>query len=183
MNTDLHAHYEAVLNAEKADRERVFSEIKRLSQILKQKDSLIAALTASVSTDDAAARTLVKPLPFPQPVGLGAPAPPPVADNARFENISVRWGILSLMTDYTPNGDSLTPGEMAEALIAGGVRSGGVNFAANVSAVVSSMKNRNELEPTGEGKYRITPHGRDVWQTVKVSRRYRGRRYGLVQEG
>lgn len=169
MNNDLQAHYEAVLNAERAECERLRTEIKRFTQLLKQKEGVVAALASSLSTDDAMARILVKPLPFPQA---------PITE-ARFEGISVRWAILSLMTDHTPDGDSLTPAQMSEALVAGGVRSGGVNFAANVSAVVSAMKAKNELEPTGEGgTYRVTAHGRDVWQTIKVSRMYRNRRYG-----
>jgi hypothetical protein len=182
MNADLHAHYEAVLLAEKREREQLCLELRRLNAQLKQKDALIAALAASLVADDAASRALSKPLPFPQPVGLGAAEPPP-ADPARFENISVRWAILSLMTDYTPDAELRTPTEMAEALIAGGVRTGGANFAANVAAVVSTMKARNELESPGDGKYGLTPHGKDVWQTIKLSSRYQNRRYGLAGRG
>lgn len=181
MDSDLYAHYEAVLNAERAERERLCAEIRRLNQLLKQKDAVISALATSLSNDDAVMRSKAKPLPFPQPVGLGAaPAAP---ENQIYAGISVRWAILSLMTDHAP-AESLGTAEMADALTAGGVRSGGLNFAANVSAVVSDMvKNRNELEPIGEGKYRITQHGREVWQAIKVSRRYRNRWIGWTAEG
>jgi hypothetical protein len=177
MNNDLHVHYEAVLGAERAERDRIRSEIGRLNHLMKEKDRVIASLAASLGEDDAVARSLVKPLPFPQPVGLGAPYPQP-PDSLIFAGISVRWSILGLMSDHVPAEEVRGTAEMAEALAAGGVRSGGLNFVANVSAVVSDMvKNRQELEPTEDGKYRITQKGRETWQTIKVSRRYRTRLY------
>ena len=176
MTNDLHLHYQAVLTAERQERERIVSEIKRLQQQLKQKDDLLAALTATLAVYDAAQRGLAKPLPFPQPVGLGAPAP-----TALFVGISVRWAILSLMSDYAK--EPLATAELAEALAAGGVRSGGVNFTSNVSAVVSDMvKNRNELEQV-DTKYRITPHGREVWASIKGTRRYKQRRFEVPAMG
>lgn len=176
MHNDLFVHYEAVLNAERAERERLCNDIKRLNAQLKQKDSVIAALMESLTAEQAAAHALAKPLPFAQPVGLGTTPQGALPDNMIYAGISVRWGILSLMSDHVS--EPMGTADMAEALIAGGVRSGGVNFAANVSAVVSDMvKNRRELELT-DGKYRITPHGREVWESIKVSRRYRTRRYG-----
>lgn len=184
MNSDLKAHYEVVLSAEKAEREKLCAEIKRLNQQLKQRDAVIAALATSIANEDAA-RALTKPLPFSQPVGLAA-MPQSTPNALIFAGISVRWAILSLMGDHTPASDALGTAEMADALIAGGVRSGGQNFAANVSAVVSDMvNNRQELESAGEGKYRINQHGREVWQGIKASRQYRNRRFGWPggQEG
>lgn len=170
MNNELQGHYQAVLLAERTDRERICGEIRRLNQQLKQKDAVIAALMATIAAEDDAARSLAKPLPFAQPVGLGTPSV-----SARYEAISVRWAILSLNSDYAV--EPLTTAEMAEALMAGGVRSGGLNFTSNVSAVVSDMvKNRGELEQV-ENKYRITAHGREVWASIKQSRKYRQRRY------
>jgi hypothetical protein len=183
MNSDLYAHYEAVLNAEKSERDRLCAEIKRLNALLKQKDAAIAALTASINVDNVAARAFAKPLPFAQPVGLGAQPQPTVPDNQIYASISVRWAILKFMADHTPTGETRSIVDMAEALTAGGVRSGGVNFAANVSAVVSAMKNKTELEAAGDGKFRITTHGRDVWQSIKTSRQYTARQYGWVSEG
>lgn len=171
MTNDLHLHYEAVLAAEKAERERICSEIRRLNQQLKHKDGLIASLAASLVTDDAVARGSATPLPFPQPVGLGA-----LPVYTRFDGISVRWAILGLMSDFAA--EPMATAEMAEALLQGGVRSGGLNFTSNVSAVISDMvKNRNELEQV-DTKYRITPHGREVWASIKQSRKYRQRRHG-----
>jgi hypothetical protein len=179
MDSNLFAHYEAVLRAERAARERLCGEIRRLNQSLKQKDALIAGLASTLAADDASMRAQAEPLPFAQPVGLGAPAESRVPDNHKFAGISVRWSILSLMADHVPPEDDLGTVEMAEALQSGGVRSGGQNFAANVSAVVSDMVNkRQELEPTGNGKYRITQTGRSAWQTIKMSRQYRSRRSG-----
>ena len=176
MNSDLYTHYEAVLNAERAERDRLQADLKRISIQIKQKDSVIAALMASIARDNNEARSLTNPLPFQTPVGLAT-----TPENL-FAGISVRWALLSLTSDHAP-GPLSTP-EMAEALAAGGVRSGGQNFVANVSAVVSDMvKNRNELEVVDGGKYRITTHGRDVWQTIKVSRRYRTRSYSWGPPG
>ena len=171
MNTEMQGHYQAVLIAERAERERIKGELSRLNQQLKLKEGVIATLTAAIEAEEAASRALAKPLPFATPVGLGT-----VPANAVFVGISVRWAILCLMSDYAR--EPMSTSDMAEALGAGGVRSGSVNFNSNVSAVVSDMvKNRKELEPV-DTKYQITQQGRDVWKSIKDSRQYRQRRQG-----
>ena len=168
MNTDLSAHYQAVLNAELSARDQLCAQIKHLNLELKQKDVVIAALRASLTSADAATRDQAKPLPFAQPIGLASPT------SALYAGISVRWALLSMMGDHTSV--PLTTSEMAERLIAGGVRSGGERFSANVSAVVSDMKTRQELEVAEDGKYRISARGREVWEGIKQKPQYKRRR-------
>lgn len=171
MNNDLHVHYDAVLGAERAERERIRAEISSLNQQLKQKDAVIAALAASLNVADGNTRTPVKAQPASS-IGVAVESLP-------YAGISVRWAILNMMSEHQPAGQLLGTAELAEKLVAGGVRSGAGNFAANVSAVVSDMvKNREELEPADDGKYRLTQKGRETWMTIRTSRRYRGRRFG-----
>ena len=181
MDNDLHVHYEAVLNAERSERDRMNAEIKRLQAQVRLKDGFIAAIAAKLSAESTTAHELTKPLPFTPPLGLGVAPHPTMPDNLRYASISVRWGLLSLMCDYTT--EPMATADMAEALKAGGVRSGGANFAANVSAVVSDMvKNRGELELI-DGKYRITPRGREVWAGIKAGRQFKRRYWGVSPAG
>ena len=168
MKTELYAHYKAVLEAEQTERERLCNECKHINLLIKQKDTVIAALKASLAADDAASREQASALPFAQPVGLAAPPP-----NLIYAGISVRWALLSLMSDHAKT--TLSTTEMAEALVAGGVRSGGERFPANVSAVVSDMKIRGELESAENNKYRITPKGREVWEGIRTRPQYNKR--------
>ena len=89
-----------------------------------------------------------------------------------FDGMSVRWAILKYYNEFATDADGRGTTEIAEALTSGGVRSGSQNFVANVSAVVSVMKGREELEFV-DGKYRLTTRGRETWQTIKTSRKYR----------
>jgi hypothetical protein len=172
MDNDMFAHYRAVLAHEQAERERLLAE-------LRLKDSIIAGLQATLAAHEPGARAWSKPLPFNPPVALPpmGPAEPTVPPHLRFAGISVRWALLSLMAEDPSAASGLRTTEMADALLAGGVRSSGQNFAANVSAVVSDMtRKKKELEAVEDGKYVISAHGREVWDGVKRNRYYRYRR-------
>ena len=104
------------------------------------------------------------------------PFPPQAAHNVypgKYSNMSVRWAILNLLAE-----DAAAPmptSEVAEALQEGGISSRGKNFSSNVSAVLSQMtRERNETEQVGGG-YRISEHGREVWEGIKNTEQYQTR--------
>lgn len=171
MDKDLSTKYEAVIADQEAAKARLMEELQRLQTEVQQVDAVIAGLRAAI-TISAEARSLVKPLPFLTPIGV-ATANADVPVNKRYAGISVRWAVLCLMAEYAQA--PMTSPEIAAELEAGGVRSSGQKFTANVSAVVSDMaKNRYELT-VDDGKYQITQKGREAWTTIKRSRSYRFR--------
>lgn len=96
------------------------------------------------------------------------------ADPNAFRNMSVRWGILKLLGE-NQIGLSMSSSEIAKELEAGGVETRGERFVGNVSAVVSAMKQKGEVEVAEEGRYRLTAHGREAWDHIRHSPKYRER--------
>lgn len=91
----------------------------------------------------------------------------------KYSDMSVRWAILNLLAE-----DAVAPmptSDIAEALQQGGISSRGKSFNSNVSAVLSQMtREREETEQIGSG-YRISEHGRAVWEGIKNTEQYRTR--------
>ena len=168
MDKDMYAHYVAVLADQQASREDLLVQVKLV-------ETTIAALKVKLNAyeaENAEAREVQKPLAFPTPVPQGAPA------QTLFAGISVRWAVLHLMAEHATG--PMRSSEIADALQAGGVRSSGLNFAANVSAVISEMRKKDKPELSADdGRFEITDHGREVWDGIKHTRQYRYRR-GVV---
>jgi hypothetical protein len=96
-------------------------------------------------------------------------------ESQRYAGMSVRWGILKLLSEYSPG--PLKSSEIAGLLATGGIVSKGRDFTANVSAVISNMvKERKELEPAMEnGYYILSDNGRLGWAAIKHSPKYTNR--------
>jgi hypothetical protein len=115
---------------------------------------------------------------------VSAPAPKPeatieltvgssTAPLARFANMSVRWAILKLLAENT--GAHMTAAEIAQALVDGGMNSKGKNFASNVSAVLSDMKNKRTEVGNAAGAWALTATGIEAWGAIKATPQYRNR--------
>lgn len=173
MDKDLFVNYSAVLADQEAKRERLLSEV-----------SLIDAFIVSLKVTLGALKPEPQPAPkatAPVPATPGAAVPPPgqtIPEHLIYAGISVRWAVLCLLAEHVT--EPQTTGEMATALVAGGVRSSGQNFTANVSAVVSDMARKRLELSVEDGKYQITPLGKEVWSSIKRSRPYRFRRLGVA---
>ena len=91
-----------------------------------------------------------------------------------YTNLSTRWAILYLLGEIAPN-EVMGRSDIAKMLTDGGITSSAQNFASNVSAVLSGMVNeRKEVEQV-DGGFRITGHGRDVWEGIKQTPQWRSR--------
>ena len=90
---------------------------------------------------------------------------------ARYSNMSVRWAVLNLLSEDA-TGPLATP-EIARRLEEGGITTKGARFSSIVSAVISTMKAKGEVE--GEGTYQLTQMGREAWQHIKITPRYMNR--------
>jgi hypothetical protein len=153
LNSDKKAQYEAVKHDLEEER--------------RQKQELIAALNADVRDLNASINTLSKRInpdasePYPST---------PIRPAMKYQNTSVRWAVLDLLHDSKP----MATGEIASALKAGGIRTDAVNFANNVSAVLTStMKENDEVVQVGDGKWELTDRGKEKIEHIRTTSRYR----------
>lgn len=132
-------------------------------------DGLIAGIAKQIHLIEGGAP--VYRAPIDQPAMNRADRAPSFDGNA-FKNMSVRWAILKLFGE-SPVGRSMSSSEIAKALETGGAdTSGAVRFVGNVSAVVSGMKQKEEIEGAEEGRYRLTIRGKEAWDHIKNSGKY-----------
>jgi hypothetical protein len=135
-----------------------------LDDLLKQRNQL----QYKISEIDAAVSALRKLMPEAEIVSHVARQVPLAISGGKYAGMSVRWGILQLLSE-----DAVGPmvtGQIAEALVMGGIRSDGKNFPGNVSAVLSDMNRiKQEVENTENG-YVITSKGRSAWIHIKPMR-------------
>lgn len=154
--------YEEVLGDLEARRQRCADELKML-------DGMISNLRQFITLQHPQPNSGVLPL-QPRPFTAHNPALassggiPDSSGEKKYFNMSVRWAILYLLADAS---EPMGRAEIAEALSAGGITSNALSFASNVSAVLSVMaKERDEVEQMESG-FRITAHGREVWEGIK----------------
>ena len=145
LSSDLNAHYRAVisdLESRKAKHGLIIEHHKREIEEIDQTLSGIKILIAKMN-------------------GL------PSAEEHKFVNMSMRWGILHILGD---NLDGMASAEIAAFLRSGGMRSNGQNFNGNVSAVLSDMKSKKEEVSLqlDTGKWKITGVGHDVLTSIKA---------------
>jgi hypothetical protein len=89
----------------------------------------------------------------------------------QYANISVRWGVMWRLAEYAPMGERT--GEIANALLEGGYESKADRFPNLVSAVLSNMKSKGEVESSEDGGYRLTEQGRQTWALIKHGAKFR----------
>ena len=90
--------------------------------------------------------------------------------HTRFANISVRWAVLWHLAEDVQGFEKT--GEIASALRAGGYRTEATNFGNMVSAVLSTMKGKQEVESSDDG-YCLTDSGRQTWALIKQGTKFR----------
>jgi hypothetical protein len=159
---ELEKQYQGVLKDLEARRASYVSSINEL-------DVMIAGISRQIQARTGIAPTLASQA----PVSTASPN-----ESQRFAHMSVRWAILKLLAAAER---PVTTGEIAKALEAGGVESKGQRFSSIVSAVLSDMKSKKEeVESVEDGCYRLTSQGREAWEHIEQSARYRYREQGLT---
>ena len=88
-----------------------------------------------------------------------------------FARISVRWATLWHLSEFASGFEKT--GQIANALKEGGYETNAAQFGNMVSAVLSTMKTKGEVETNEEGGYRITPNGRHTWELIKQGAKFR----------
>src|SRR5258708_10837771 len=94
--------------------------------------------------------------------------PSAVVPSGKYAGMIVRWAILNLLAEDATA--PMTTGDIAEALLSGGIISNGKSFSGNVSAVLSGMNNDRSEVIAGENGWVITPTGRSAWTHISAKR-------------
>lgn len=150
-----------------------------LAELMRRRDALTAELNGVTS-----AISSIMPLVAPetggatfrpmaqiahQPTGgAEAPVPRPVGD---YSHISVRWAALWHLAEFARG--PMRNGEIADAIRAGGYHSGAGSFPNAVSAVLSGMRAKGELDGNPDAGYYLTEMGRQIWTAIRQSERFR----------
>jgi|HubBroStandDraft_2_1064218.scaffolds.fasta_scaffold18077_3 hypothetical protein len=155
-------HYQSVLRDLETRRNRYQKELADIEQTIGGIKRIIST-TASLFVSTPIPASIETPLAH----GDGNV----VAEMKKYAGMSVRWAVLRLLAEDAPG--PLKTVEIAALLSSGGISSASMNFAGNVSAVVSDMVNkRKELESAEDSSYRLTDNGRAAWAAIKHSPKY-----------
>lgn len=95
----------------------------------------------------------------------------PIVPNGKYAGMSTRWAVLNLLSEDASS--PLTTGQIAEALVTGGMISGAKSFAGNVSAVLSGMNHDKQEVTSGPNGWEITDKGKNAWIHIKASREWK----------
>jgi hypothetical protein len=136
-------------------------------------NAAIAAILPLVGGESAASR-LTQPavnidiVPVIRPTTAHVTATPRVGNYSR---LSVRWAALWHLAEFAQG--PMRNAEVADAIRSGGYHSGASSFPNAVSAVLSSMRSKGEIDGSPEAGYYLTDKGREIWETIKRSDRFR----------
>lgn len=146
----------------------VYEHLEAKRQRLRREHEEIEATLAGIRKEIAALR-VVQPHLFPEVEG---PA------SMTYRNISLRWAILWILSE------AVTP--QTTTGIADLLRQGGVperrNFNSIVSAILSQMASKTEIQREGNG-YKLTDTGRSAWEAIRRSERFLNRHLSLDRNG
>jgi hypothetical protein len=158
----MNEHYAAVLSDLRARRAKLETELRDVDVAITSIQKLLGGTTAVALGSS--------PQFSPQaPAVLPAPTLKP---QHRFSNISVRWSVLWYLAEDMADKFARTS-EIANALLAGGYKSEAVRFANLVSAVLSGMKGKGEVETNDDGGYRLTEQGRLTWANIRIGSKFK----------
>ena len=161
----MNEHYAAVLSDLRERRAALEAEIREL-------DAALAGIQRVMGAEPAiSAATIHRPRPYPDP----QPSVPSAADqnapHKRFANISVRWAVLWHLAEFAPGFQKT--GEIARAILAGGYNTSAEKFPNMVSAVLSAMKTKGEVETDDAGGYQLTEDGKRTWNLIRQGNKFR----------
>jgi len=103
-------------------------------------------------------------------------------DSTRFSNVSVRWGVLWYLAEFAEG--YVKTATIADALLRGGYKSKAAQFPNLVSAVLSNMKTKEEVEANsddGATGYQLTEKGRQTWTAIRQGHKFRDTMAGYEQ--
>jgi hypothetical protein len=161
----MNEHYSAVLGDLRVRREKLEAELRDIEAAIGGLQRLLGE--SPVIAQPWTGSPVVSPPPSQARQTLKA------SPKARFSNISVRWGVLWFLAEDAGEAFVKT-GEIASALLEGGYKTEAVRFPNLVSAVLSAMKTKGEVETSDDGGgYRLTEQGRATWNNIRHGAKFR----------
>jgi hypothetical protein len=155
----MNEHYAAVLADLRARRERIEAELRDVDAAISGLQRLLGGEQAFLQVGSN--RPIILRDPFNEPPSY-----------ARYANISVRWGVLWHLSEHSTEFEKTA--QITDALESGGYKSSGASrFGNMVSAVLSNMKAKGEVETNDDGGYRITETGRKTWNLIRQGAKFR----------
>lgn len=154
---DLKTSYEAVLNDLELERSEALQQISALQAHLKELQHSIATLTRRLNSDAPASSSSI----------------PSTAPSKRYAAMSTRWAILDLLAESEPK----TTAEIAESLKAAGIETRAVNFANNVSAVLTTTmkeQHKEEVRQLSDGRWELTENGKSAIEHIRTTPKFLG---------
>lgn len=96
----------------------------------------------------------------------------PLAASQIYAGMSIRWSVLMYLAEHAQQ--PVDVGNIADALREGGIVSKAQSFNSNVSAVLSQMANKDEVEKKGDLFY-LTENGKSAWYAIRNSEKFQNR--------
>lgn len=152
LSGDLKNQYSAVLEDLEREREQLHQQVGNLQRQLREMDNGITTIRRRIDPNlDIATKA-------PSVIEM-QPSSAKFLPEQKYAFVGVRWAILHLLNES----GAMTTSDIAENLKASGVRTKAVNFANNVSAVLSqTMRPRGKEEVESfQGKWRLTEIGKN----------------------
>jgi hypothetical protein len=147
MSGSLQEHLSGTIGYLSRKRISLEIELHDVTQILRSLQKELDSLTTNTAQLE---------LPVDKPEGI-------------YADISVRWAVFLFLTEYARGPETL--GVIADALREGGSPSKAQSFNSNVSAVLSQMANKGEIEKNGD-RFELTSKGRAVWYGISKSEKF-----------
>jgi hypothetical protein len=153
-------------------KEDFMSQIEHYRAVLDDLQNQRNVLQYRIKEIDTAITSLHRLIPEDAKSELPTPAmpnvPSAVVPQGKYAGMSVRWAILNLLAE-----DATAPmstGDIADALLRGGIQTSGKSFSGNVSAVLSGMNHdRKEVVAKDDG-WIITEVGKSMWTHISAKR-------------
>lgn len=154
-------------------KEDFMSQIEHYRAVLDDLQSQRNVLQYRIKEIDTAITSLHRLIPEGAKNELPTPDMPNISradvPQGKYSGMSVRWAVLNLLAEDATA--PMTTGDVADALLAGGIVSKGKSFSGNVSAVLSGMNHdRKEVTAKADG-WVITETGKSAWTHISAKRR------------
>jgi len=153
-----HGTYDGTIKTLQDRRMQLRSELIQLGSEIEALDKAIAILTSVV---EGAPKSKIDEQNEP---AVKAHNPNQIGSNGIYSQISIRWACLSILSKAGSLG--LTSAAVTELLVKGGRTSKADRFASTVSAVLSNMKMKGEVEQIGN-YWRLSQHGDKALEAIK----------------
>ncbi|HEY2431570.1 MAG TPA: hypothetical protein VGI12_02780 [Vicinamibacterales bacterium] len=162
MSTPVDDPYRVVLADLHARRKRISEELAEIESTVAVIERILARSGSAVAIVSAERSEMIS----------SSRPPARAGGNINFANMSVRWAVLGFLAEEATG--PMGSGALANALRQRGLeKQGPSRFGNVVSAVISNLKAKGEIEAVDGGLYQLTAAGRAMWAHIRASAKFR----------